>query len=80
MLEQVRNLMQKHLITKTDFLKVKESLTEDQIRVYAKNAIDQTCKDNELLLSEEERGRLIKQFVASVISLGPIRPLMEDRS
>lgn len=80
MLEQVRNLMQKHLITKTDFLKVKETLTEDQIRTYARNAIDQACKENELALTEEERGQLIRQFVGSVISLGPIRPLMEDKS
>jgi len=80
MLEQVRNLMQKHLITKTDFLKVKDTLNEDQIRMHARNAIDQVCKESEMTLTEEERGQLIRQFVGSVISLGPIRPLMEDKS
>lgn len=79
MLEQVKNLAQKYLISKTDFVKVKDSISEDQARVYVKNAIEFVCKENELSLTEEEKGILIRQFISSVISLGPIRPLMEDK-
>lgn len=79
MLDQVKNLAQKYLISKTDFVKVKDSISEDQARVYVKNAIEFVCKENELSLTEEEKGLLVRQFISSVISLGPIRPLMEDK-
>lgn len=80
MFDQVRNLAQKHLITKTDFLKVKDSLSDDQVRQYVQKAIDFVCQQNEITLSGEEESALIREFVSSVISLGPIRSLMEDKS
>jgi pilus assembly protein CpaF len=80
MFDQVKNLAQKHLITKTDFLKVKDSLSDDQVCVYVQKAIDFVCQQNEIFLTAEEENTLIRQFVSSVISLGPIRPLMEDKT
>ena len=79
MFDEIKNLAQKYLISKTDFVKVKDSISEDQARVYIKNAIDFVCKENDVSLTEEEKGILIRQFISSVISLGPIRPLMEDK-
>ncbi|MDD3375502.1 MAG: CpaF family protein [Candidatus Omnitrophica bacterium] len=77
-LDRIRNLVQQHLITKTDFLSVKDKLDEDQLRIQTKNAIDFVCAQNEIVLMDEEKGILIREMVSSVISLGPLRPLMED--
>ncbi|MDP8264593.1 MAG: CpaF family protein [Candidatus Aceula lacicola] len=77
-LDRVRNLVQQHLITKTDFLSVKDKLDEDQLRLQTKSAIDFICAQNEIVLTDEEKGSLIREMVSSVISLGPLRPLMED--
>jgi len=80
MFDNVRNLVQKHLITKTDFLKVKDSITEDQVCLYVRKSIDFVCQENEITLTDEEKNMLIRQFVSSVISLGPLRSLMEDKT
>ncbi len=80
MFENVKSLAQKHLIAKTDFLKVKDSISEDQVRIYVRKAIDFVCQENEIYLTEDEKNALLRQFVSSVINLGPLRPLMEDKT
>ncbi len=79
-LERIGNLVRQYLITKTDFLSAKDQMNDDQLRMYAKNAIDLICSKNEMVLTDEEKGEVIRGIVSSVISLGPIRSLMEDDS
>ena len=58
-LDRVRNLVQQYLITKTDFLSVKDELDEDQLRIQTRNAIDFVCAKNEIVITDEEKGILI---------------------
>lgn len=75
---EIRSLISQYLIHKTDFVKVKDRLTEDQLRVYVDRAITNLSAEEGLDISMEERIALIRSFVESTISLGPLRSLMED--
>ncbi|OGX08588.1 MAG: hypothetical protein A2Z88_11665 [Omnitrophica WOR_2 bacterium GWA2_47_8] len=79
-MSEMRSLVHKYLIEKTDFLSVKDRLTEDQLRVYVDKAITELCKDQNLTIITEERITLIRELVSAVMSYGPLRPLMEDQS
>jgi pilus assembly protein CpaF len=68
----------KYLIEKTDFISVKDRMNEDQLRVYVDRAISEMCKEHDLIITTEDRITLIRELVSAVVSLGPLRPLMED--
>ena len=78
--ENLRSKVSQFLIHKTDFLKVKDKLNEDQLRVYVDKAITNLCYDNQIEIATEDRIALIRDIVAATVSLGPLRPLMEDPS
>jgi pilus assembly protein CpaF len=76
----MKTKVHQYFIQKTDFLKVKDKLPEAELRTYVANAVDELCRENKIELLEEERLSLIREMVSSVVSFGPIRPLMEDKS
>ena len=75
---EIRSLISQYLIHKTDFIKVKDKLTEDQLRVYVDRAISNLSVEQDLEVSMEDRIALIRSFVESTVGLGPRRSLMED--
>ena len=78
MLEKTKRKVNEYFITKTDFLKKKDSLSEDQLRGFVAKTLDEFCDKEETVLTTEERMNFIRELVGSVISYGPIRPLLED--
>ncbi|NCU27635.1 CpaF family protein, partial [Candidatus Nomurabacteria bacterium] len=76
--EEVKSRIHRYLISKTDFLKVKDSLNEDQLRLFVDRSVTSLCKEIEMEVSFENRARLIRELASAVMSLGPIRPFMED--
>lgn len=78
--QEIRSKLHQYLIQKTDFLKVKDKLNEDQLKVFVDKAINDLCFEDQVVLSAEARMGLIRELVSAVISLGPLRPLMEDKS
>lgn len=80
MIDKVRAKIHQYFATKTDFLSVKDKLSEDQLRVFVAKTISEFCTKEEFTLTEEERTALIRELVSTVVSFGPIRPLMEDTS
>lgn len=76
--ENLRSLISQYLIHKTDFVKVKDQLNEDQLRAYVDRAISNLSYEQEIEISMDDRITLIRSFVESTISLGPLRSLMED--
>ena len=74
----MKDKLHRHLITKTDFLKVKDALNDDQMSLYVDNAITQLCRESEITINFEDRTKLIREIAGSVVSLGPIRALIED--
>jgi len=80
LLEQIKSKIQQYFIAKTDFLSVKDKLSEEQLRAYVSKAINEICRKEEIDLTEEERVALIREFVSAVVSYGPIRALLEDNA
>lgn len=78
--QDFKSKVHQYLIKKTDFLKVKDSMSEDQLRVFVDKAIMDMCRDQDMVVTTEQRISLIRELVSAVISLGPLRPLMEDKT
>ena len=76
---EIREVIHHYLIQKTDFLKVKDTMNDDQLRVYVDKAITDACFEQQLDIPMDQRIRLIRELVSAVVSLGPLRPLMEDK-
>jgi pilus assembly protein CpaF len=55
-------------------------MTEDQLRAFANQAILEMCQEQHVHINEDDRFALIRDLVSAVMSLGPLRPLMEDET
>ncbi len=75
---EIKSRIHHYLISKTNFLAVKDNMQEDQLRAFVDAAITKLCQETQLTVSLEERGAIIRELVSSVVSLGPIRPFVED--
>ncbi len=75
---EIKARIHHYLISKTNFLAVKDNMQEDQLRAFVDAAITKLCQETQLTVSIEERGAIIRELVSSVVSLGPIRPFVED--
>jgi pilus assembly protein CpaF len=76
--EEIKTLIHHYLISKTNFLQVKDNMQEDQLRMFVDGAIINLCKEKQLVITLEERMGMIRDLVSSIISLGPLRSLVED--
>src|SRR3989344_2203206 len=77
---EIRDAVNHYLIKETDFLKVKDSLTEDQLRKFIDDAIIRMCHEQNAVLEKDVRAAVIRDLVSALISMGPLRPLMEDKT
>jgi len=75
---EIKARIHHYLISKTNFLQVKDTMQEDQLRAFVDSAIDKLCKETNLTITLEERLTLLRELAASVVSLGPLRPFIED--
>jgi pilus assembly protein CpaF len=80
LVNELREKVNRYLIKETDFLKVKDTMREDQLRMFVDNAILNMCKEQNVEIEMEHRGIIIRDLVSAVISMGPLRPLMEDKT
>jgi len=78
--EELKQKVHRYLINATDFLKVKDKMNEDELREFVDEAITDISEEQNLEIAHEERVSLIRELVSAVISMGPLRPLMEDDS
>ena len=79
-LNEIKSRIHHYLISKTNFLQVKDSMNEDQLRVFVDNAINKLCEETKLTVSVDERHLILRELAASVVSLGPLRPFIEDET
>ena len=77
---EIRDAVNHYLIKETDFLKVKDSMTEDQLRKFVDDAIVRMCQEQDLNFEKELRAAVIRDLVSAMMSMGPLRPLMEDKT
>lgn len=80
MIEKVRGQIHQYFVSKTDFLTLKDKLGEEQLRSFVLKAINDFCAKEEVTLTEEEKITLVRELVSSVVSFGPLRPLIEDKT
>ncbi|MCD4780525.1 MAG: Flp pilus assembly complex ATPase component TadA [Candidatus Omnitrophica bacterium] len=78
--EELREEVNRYLLYETDFIKVKEKMREDDLRLFVDQAISDLCRLEGIRLEPEQRMNIIRSIVSAVVSLGPIRPLMEDKT
>jgi pilus assembly protein CpaF len=77
---EIRERINRHLINETEFLKVKDTMNEDRLRAFVDDAIITMCKDHNIHLESDQRAVVIRELVSAVIGMGPLRPLMEDKT
>jgi len=77
-MEDIKNKVQQYLITKTDFLTIKDKLSEDELRAFVIKTINDLCGKSQVPLTDHERAAMVREIVGAVVSLGPLRPLFED--
>ena len=80
MAEDMRSKLQQFLITKTDFLSKKDKLSEDDLRAFVVKTIDDLCLEQKIALPATEKAAIVREIVGAVVSLGPLRALVEDQS
>lgn len=76
----LKQLVHQYLMKKTDFLKVKDKMNDDQLRVFVDKALTNLCHDDHIDLPTSTRITIIRELVSAVVSLGPLRPLIEDKT
>ena len=76
--KEIKSRIHHYLISKTNFLQVKDTLSEDQLRVFVDQSITSLCVETKLIVTMEDRTAIIRELVGGITSLGPIRPLVED--
>ncbi len=78
--EETKVRVNQYLITETEFFSVKDKMNEDQLRNYVDQAIIEMCTQQDIEMDPIERGAIIREIVSAVVSMGPLRPLMEDKN
>src|SRR3989338_1744603 len=78
--DEIKEKVNRYLIHETDFLKVKDTMSEDRLRAFVDDAIINMCRDQNIHLELEQRAAVIRELVSAVISMGPLRLLMEDKT
>ncbi len=76
--KELKSVIYHYLISKTNFLEVKDRMHEDQLQLFVDGAITSLCHEKQLTVSVEERSAVIRELVSAIVSLGPLRPFMED--
>ncbi|MBF0510733.1 MAG: CpaF family protein [Candidatus Omnitrophica bacterium] len=78
--DEVKARIHHYLIAKTNFLQVKDNMDDDQLRAFVESAIDKLCQETQLKITLDQRQSIIRELASSIISLGPLRPFIEDPS
>src|SRR3989338_6347485 len=76
--KELKSVIYHYLISKTNFLEIKDRMHEEQLQLFVDEAITSLCREKQLTVSMEERTAVIRELVTAIVSLGPLRPFMED--
>jgi pilus assembly protein CpaF len=79
-LNEIKAHIHHYLVSKTNFLQVKDTMQDDQLRAFIDNAINRLCQETNLAVTLEERTSIIRELAASIVSLGPLRDYIEDQT
>jgi len=77
---EIKARIHHYLVSKTNFLEIKDTMQEDQLRTFVDGAITKLCQEAKLTITLDERLSVLRELAASVVSLGALRPFIEDNS
>ena len=77
---EIKARIHHYLVSKTNFLELKDTMNEDQMHAFVDGAINKLCQDTKLTVTLEERMSIMKELAISIVSLGPLRSFVEDPS
>ncbi|MDP3143209.1 MAG: CpaF family protein [Candidatus Omnitrophota bacterium] len=80
MADKFRDKIHQYFLNKSDFLSVKDRMNEKDLQQYIHKAIKEVARQEDILLSSSQEERLLRELTNEFISLGPLRPLIEDKS
>jgi len=75
---EIKARIHHYLISKSNFLELKDSMNEDQLRNFVDTAISKLCQESKLTITMDERMSIIRELASSIVSLGPLRPFIDD--
>ena len=75
---EIKARIHHYLISKTDFLRLKDTMQEDQLSAFVDSAINKLCEETKLTVTLDERQSILRELAASIINLGPLRSFVED--
>ncbi len=78
--EELKQEIQRYLLQQTDFIKLKDKMSEEELREFIFKSLEEFCTLRHTKLDINERAMIVRNIVSAVVSLGPLRPLMEDKS
>jgi len=77
---EIKARIHHYLVSKTNFLELKDTMSEDQMHTFVDSAINKLCQETKLTVTLEERVTIMRELASSIVSLGPLRPFVEDES
>lgn len=78
--DEIKQEIQRYLLQQTDFLKIKDKLSEEALREFVFKSLEDFCEMRNVRLDINDRATMVRNLVSAVVSLGPLRPLMEDKT
>ncbi len=77
-LEDLKKKIHQYFISQTELLSVKDRMTEDQLRKYISEKLEEFCDEQDFHLPEAEKLTVVREILGAMVSYGPLRTLMED--
>ncbi|MDE2027776.1 MAG: CpaF family protein [Candidatus Omnitrophica bacterium] len=75
---EIKARIHHYLISKTNFLEVKDTMQGDELRAFVNKAVDSLCQETKMVINLEERQIILRELASSIVSVGPLRPFIED--
>jgi len=73
-----KDRIHQYFVAKSDFISAKDKMSEKELQQYILKAIREVADKSEIALTEAQEQRFLRELTNEFISLGPLRPLIED--
>ncbi|MEK9150093.1 MAG: CpaF family protein, partial [Candidatus Desantisbacteria bacterium] len=78
MLKKLKEEVRQYLISRFDLPSIEEKAKGNELNKFISSVIKEVAGQKEIVLSPGEHNKLLNEIMDELISLGPLKPLMED--
>ncbi|MFH1201826.1 MAG: CpaF family protein [Candidatus Omnitrophota bacterium] len=78
MLKKLKDEVREFLISKYDLAALEEKLSGHELNKFITNVIKEVAAKKEIILSPQEHAKLLNEIMDELVSLGPLKSLIED--